>query len=35
MVNFLLKKMFRGNLNEAISSAETDITLIATSALAN
>ena len=27
MVNFLLKKMFRGNLNQAISLAGTDITI--------
>ena len=35
MVNFLLGKVFRGNLNEAILLAEIDVTLKVTSILTN
>ena len=35
MVNFLLQKIFRGNLNEAISLAEIDVTLKETYILTN
>ena len=35
MVNILLRKIFRGNLNEEISLAEFDVTLKVTSILTN
>lgn len=35
MVSFLSSKVFRGNLNEAILSAEIDVTLKVTSILTN
>ena len=35
MVNFLLRKIFRGNLNEAISLAKIEVTLKVMSVLTN
>ena len=35
MINFLLRKIFRGNLNEAISLTETDVTFKVTSVSTN